>query len=116
MKVEGWRRNPEVSFEIRKLLSPNRIRLSTFDFRPSTFDLRPWTFDLRLWTLDFGRWTLDFDSQISPIPIDVSRDQPRASLESNVGPGPLKQHDEAVAKPDQEKNVHKKPYQPGNDS
>src|SRR3989442_6751256 len=60
MKVEGWRRNPEVSFEIRKLLSPNRIRISTFDFRPSTFDLRPWTFDLQTATFDLGPSTFDF--------------------------------------------------------
>src|SRR5207249_10544693 len=42
-------------------------------------------------------------------------DEPRAALMGDVGPGPLEQDHEAIAKPDEKEDVDQEPPQPGNE-
>src|SRR4051812_37286808 len=45
--------------------------------------------------------------------LKVPRNQSRALVECNVGPGPLKRHRQTVAEADQKQDVDKSPNQPG---
>src|SRR6266536_44489 len=45
-------------------------------------------------------------------PVDRSRDEPRAPLIREIRPRPLEEHERAVAKPDQEKDVDEAPREP----
>src|SRR2546426_345350 len=43
----------------------------------------------------------------------ISRNQPGAALVSEIRPRPLDQHNQAIAKPDQEEDMNEQPGQPG---
>src|SRR5713101_7549340 len=43
----------------------------------------------------------------------VARNQPGPAFVRDIRPGPLDQHDQTISKSDQEKNMYKKPSQPG---
>src|SRR5216110_365465 len=53
-------------------------------------------------------------SKASPcrLVLPLARNEPRRALQGHIGPGPLKENDEAVPEADQQQDVDEDPYHP----